>query len=62
MSSGRKVVVTLTQAEAFILSRTARFIFDGIMEPTSQQDLAALKRADDKLQHQINAVRGKVST
>lgn len=60
MSAGRKVAVVFTQAEADILRRASRFLFDGIMAPTSREDMKALERASDKLTHQLAAVRGKV--
>jgi len=61
MSNGRKVKVEFTQAEAAMQVRVLNFIFDAIMGPISPQDFKALERARDKLQHQLNAVRGKVS-
>lgn len=61
MSPGRKVTVTLTQAEADMLARLCRFNFDGVMAPVSVEDNKAVERAYDKLAHQLNAVRGKVT-
>lgn len=59
MSAGRKVVVTLTQAETQALIWAWRNLqeADGF-----HADWKSLERAGDKLQHQLNAVRGKVSS
>ncbi len=58
MSSGRKVTVTLTQAEAqAVVSCFRRYVIGEGMTP----DMLALDRGAMKIQHQLNAVRGKVS-
>lgn len=52
MSNGRKVKVELTQAEAH---ETAALMAG------RDYDAAAVERVRLKIQHQLNAVRGKVS-
>jgi hypothetical protein len=58
MSAGRKVTVTLTQAEASALVRAYSALEDAIC---AHPDWPALERAVTKTQHQLNAVRGKVN-
>ena len=60
MSAGRKVTISLTQAEAAMLVKLCRFNVDKCMpSPTPQEDKAAA-RATAKLEHQLAAVQGRL--
>lgn len=56
MSAGRKVTVTLTQAEAEWLLRASNDADHHIPSPAEEKIIC---RARQKLYHQLDAVRGK---
>ena len=62
MSAGRNVTITLTQAEAAMLIRVCDFMQHGIMAPTSVDDMKAVSRSRERLDHQLRAVRHKDET
>lgn len=59
MSAGRKVTVTLTQAEAQAVIWGHKSLLDA---NGGHADWRAFDRAVDKVQHQLAAVRGKAVT
>ena len=60
MSSGRKVTVTLTQAEASALLAAAHQRLVAMPRWDSKNEHLCALAARDKLTHQLTAVRGKV--
>jgi len=60
MSAGRKVTVTLTQAEAAVMTRILKHAPSVLAIPFA--DTNAFVRIREKFDHQLAAVRGKAVT